>query len=117
MSADMLKSLEISGWTAVFLLVCYGVYRLILARGLASKCGWFELDLRSKEVRLREIEMQHELDMRDREINELRYKARILKYEKAIGLHDGHFNDSDHSDSTAESGEAAPHTWQGVGRS
>ena len=113
----MLRSLEISGWTAVFLLCCYGIYRLILARGLASKCGWFELALRSKEVRLREIEMRHELDMRDREIKELRYRAQILKYDKSIGLDDRHFDHSDNSDAAPEGGEAAPHTWQGVGRS
>jgi len=100
MSADVLKSLEISGWTAVFLVCCYGIYRLILARGLASKCGWFELDLRSKEVRLKEIERAHELAMRDREIQELRYQAQILKYRDVITTNDRHFIDSPESSPT-----------------
>lgn len=108
--SDILKNLEISGWTAVFLIVCYGIYRLILARGLASKCGWFSIDLRSKEVRLRELDDKKELDMKRLELEELRLKAEILKYEKVIN------HDADYSAAVAESSEDETYTWKGLGQ-
>jgi hypothetical protein len=109
MDGDWLKNLEIGGWSAVFLIVCYGIYKLILARGLASKCGWFEVDLRSKEVRLRELDDQKELELKRIEMESLRLKAEILKYESNIRY------DGDYSKEPTQGGEDAPHTWQAVG--
>ena len=110
MESDLLKNLEISGWTAVFLIVCYGIYRLILARGLASKCGWFSIDLRSKEVRLRELDDQKELDMKRLELEELRLKAQILKYESNVSY------DGDYSKDPPQSVKDEANSWEAVGQ-
>tara|TARA_B100000674_G_C37342940_1_gene690572 strand:- start:176 stop:514 length:339 start_codon:yes stop_codon:yes gene_type:complete len=109
--AGILKNLEISGWTAVFLIVCYGIYKLVLARGLASKCGWFELDLRSKEVRLKELEDKKELDLKKLKIQELKLKAEILKYEAVVNKQ----YDGNYAENTSESSEDETDTRKTMG--
>ena len=113
METGLLKNLEISGWTAVFLIVCYGIYKLILARGLASKCGWFSLDLRSKEVRLKELEDTKELQLKIYELEGLRLKAQILKYESLVNQE----YDGNYSKNTPESSEDEADTRKAVGQS
>ena len=80
-SSDILKNLEIGGWSAIFLICAYGFYKLILAKGFASKCGWFSIDLRSKEARILEINNKQELELKRLEIDEILAKAELLKYQ------------------------------------
>lgn len=79
-SSEILNNLEIGGWSAIFLICAYGAYKLIQSRGLSSKCGIFQVDLRSKEARLLEINNKHELDLKKLEIEEMKTKAELLKY-------------------------------------
>ena len=80
-SSDILKNLEIGGWSAIFLICAYGFYKLILAKGFASKCGWFSIDLRSKEARILEINNKQEIELKRLEIDEIHAKAELLKYQ------------------------------------
>jgi hypothetical protein len=80
-TSELLNNLEIGGWSAIFLICSYGFYKIILARGFASKCGFFSVDLRSKEARLLEIQNKQEIDMRKLDIEEMLAKAEVLKYQ------------------------------------
>ena len=80
-STDILQNLEIGGWSAIFLMCAYGIYKLILAKGFASKCGMFQVDLRSAATRQMEINNKQEIDMKKLEIEEMKAKAELLKYQ------------------------------------
>lgn len=98
--AEILKNLEIGGFSAVFMICCFGLYKLILAKGFASKCGMFSLDLRSASTRQKEIANLHELEMRKLEIEELRANAELLKYQN-------NYKDNEYS-SYSKTGQSSP---------
>ena len=78
MSAALLEQLEISGFLAVIIIIAYGLYKLILARGLTSKCGWISVDLRSASTRQKESELAHELELARLEVEKLKYSPNIV---------------------------------------
>ena len=80
----LLDNVEIGGFSAVFILFCYGLYKLILAKGFASKCGLFSIDLRSVSTCQKELANTHELEMKKLEIQELKANAEILLYQNSI---------------------------------
>lgn len=73
MSAAILEQLEISGMLASMLIFAYGLYKLIILKGLNSRCGWVSVDLRSASTRQKEMELNHEVQMKQLEIEALKY--------------------------------------------
>lgn len=75
MSVAILEQLEISGLLASMLIVAYGLYKLIVLKGLNSRCGWVSVDLRSASTRQKEMELNHELELARLEVEKLKYTA------------------------------------------
>ena len=73
MSADILEQLEISGFMASMLICAFMLWKLIILRGLNSRCGWVSVDLRSASTRQKELELNHEVEMKKLEIEGLKY--------------------------------------------
>ena len=80
MSAAILEQLEISGLLASMLIFAYGLYKLIVLKGLNSRCGWVSVDLRSASTRQKELELNHELELAKLEVEKLKYTTAIPNY-------------------------------------
>ena len=59
MDENILKNAEIGGFSAVFLICAYGIYKILLVKGFSSRCGIFQLDLKTPQTRQKEIEYRH----------------------------------------------------------
>ena len=76
---DMLKNLEISGFMCSILIICYGVYKLIIIKGVNSKCGALQIDLRSKSTRQKEMSLQQEVDLAKLDLEKMKATLELEK--------------------------------------
>tara|TARA_B110000902_G_scaffold104551_1_gene123552 strand:+ start:288 stop:569 length:282 start_codon:yes stop_codon:yes gene_type:complete len=75
--AGVLQQLEISGMLAAFLIVAYGLYKLIILKGLNSKCGLVSVDLRSASTKQKELEYEHDIELKKLEVEIERIKHTV----------------------------------------
>ena len=83
--SNILEQLEISGVLAAFLLIAYCLYKLIIIRGLHSRCGLFSIDFRSKSTRQKELEYDHDIKLKQIELDLERIKlSRDVKTDQDV---------------------------------
>lgn len=83
-NTNVLQHLESVGFNGVLIIFLFGIYKLLTSRNFVSKCGWMSLDFRSASTRQKELADKHELEMRKLEIDEMKAKAQLLKYETLV---------------------------------
>lgn len=83
-NTNVLQHLESVGFNGVLIILLFGIYKLLTSRNFVSKCGWMSLDFRSASTRQKELSNKHEIEMRKLEIDEIKAKAQLLKYESLV---------------------------------
>lgn len=71
MEDKLLENLENVGMNGLMLVFLFGLYKFLISRNLVSKCGIFNLDLRSAETRQLELEYKHKERLAELEVQKL----------------------------------------------